>query len=103
MADPEAQITKAVAAIREAADSDLAISQSSVLAIEKNVNLIVGLTGSAEVEREGEYLMSRALGRYVDREPRGTIVLDARLQGAVARFEFCLRRLGFLAAQTSKQ
>ena len=96
MADQDAQITKAVAAIRQAAESDLAISQSAVLTIEQHVNLIVGLTGSAEVKREGEYLVSRALGRYVNSEPRPMIVLDARMQGAVARFEFCLRRLGYL-------
>ena len=96
MADPEAQITKAVAAIKQAAESDLAISQSAVLAIEQHVNLIVGLTGSAEVEREGEYLVARALGRYVKSDPKPIIILDARMQGAVARFEFCLRRLGYL-------
>jgi len=100
MADPEPQITKAVAAIKVAAESDLAISRSAVLEIEWQVRLIVGLTQSTDIEREGEYLVSRALGRYVDRGPKPTIVLDARLQGAVARFEFCLRKLGFLQPAT---
>src|SRR5262245_2251308 len=99
MADPGVQITTAIAAIRQAAESDLAISRAAVLEIERHVNLIVGLTGSVEVEREGEYLVSRALGRYVNHDPKPTIVLDARLQGAVARFEFCLRKLGYLQPQ----
>ena len=53
MADPVAEITKAIDAIRQAAKADLTISRSAVLEIERQVALISSLTQSPEVEREG--------------------------------------------------
>ena len=103
MSDPMAQITTAMHAIRVAAESDLTISRAAVLEIERQVNVISGLTQSAEVEREGAYLVARALGRYTDRDSKAAIVLDARLHGAIGRFEFALRQLGFLPSRDGQQ
>jgi hypothetical protein len=101
MTNPEeAQITTAIAAIRKAAKSDLTISRSAVAEIEGHVKSIVGLTKSTEVEREGSYLVSQALGRYGgERESRPAIITGPRLDGAIARFELALRQLGFLPAE----
>ena len=100
MADPVAEITKAIDAIRQAAKADLTISRSAVHEIERQVALISSLTQSPEVEREGAYLVSRALGRYTDRSSKPAFILDANLQGAIGRFEYALRQLGFLPRDT---
>jgi hypothetical protein len=102
MSDPASEIRKAIDAIRRAAEADLAITQSAVREIERQVGVIHGLTKSREVEREGAYLVARALGRYTDRESKPAIILDARLQGAIGRFEYVLRQLGFLPAESPR-
>src|SRR5262245_45257420 len=99
MADPEAQITTAIAAVRKAAESGVTAGRSAITEIEKQVKLIEGLTKSAEVEREGAYLVSRALERYTGRAAEPEIVLASRLHGAIARFELALRQLGFLGIE----
>ena len=98
MADPVTQITTAIDAIRRVAAADLIITRSAVLEIERQVGLIATLTQSAEIEREGTYLVARALGRRPEASPNPALGLDARLQGAIERFEQALRQQGFLPA-----
>jgi hypothetical protein len=102
MAFPEAEIATAIDAIKQAAAPELTITRSAVLEIERQVALIVGLTKSAEVKQEGAYLVSVALGRYTNRDNKPEIVRTARLHGAIARFEFALRQMGFLPPEEAQ-
>ena len=98
MADPVAQIIAAIDAIRRVAAADLIITRSAVLEIERQVGLIAALTQSADIEREGTYLVARTLGRQPEAGPNPALGLDARLQVAIERFEEALRQQGFLPA-----
>lgn len=91
-------IRNALEAIRKASDSDLTISREAIGEIERQVGIIDALSNNREVKSEGQYLLSRALGRYaaVSGPDTSSVIWSARLHGAVARYEFALRRAGFL-------
>jgi hypothetical protein len=96
MADTEKQIREAIDAIRRAADARPAITLPAIDEIEHHVARVVGLTCSADIEREGARLVSSALGNYSNLDNKVEIVRAARLHGAIGRFEFALQQLGFL-------
>ena len=101
MADRSSEIRTALSAIKEFSSSDLIITRAVIVEIERLVGTINTLTDDELLKREGEALVSRALGRYPDRPAGDTpspIVSAARFHGAVARYEFVLRQAGFLSA-----
>jgi hypothetical protein len=92
-------IEKALDTIRKVSDLDLTISRAAISEIELMVEAIDSLTRDPEVKREGQYLVSRVLGRLAEPPEvmeTSSVVWSARLHGAVARYEFALRRAGFL-------
>jgi hypothetical protein len=103
MASRESEIRNALDAIRKVSDSDLTISRAAIADIERLVGIIDSLADNPEVRREGQYLVLRALGRFSSTPGSGaeasSVVWSARLHGAVARYEFALRRAGLLAVQ----
>jgi hypothetical protein len=90
------EISLAMAAIRRAAGSDLVIARSAVAEIESQTKRIVAVTGNLDVEKEGRYLVARAMGRLHDLDGKPGVVPRAGLQGAIGRFENALREWGFL-------
>ena len=94
-------VERAFNAIRKISDVDFTITPAAISEIERRVEEIDNLTADAELRREGRYLVSRVLGRYAEppeTAQASTVVWSARLHGAVARYEFALRRGGFLPA-----
>ena len=94
------EIQNALDAIKKVSDSDTAVSRGAIGEIERLVGTIDTLTDNPEVRQEGRYLVSRAMGRFAATPEGGpsSIVWSARLHGAVARYEFALRRAGLLPA-----
>ena len=100
MSNRTAEIQSALDAIKNVSDADVTISREAIGEIERLVGTINTLTDNPEVRQEGRYLVSRAMGRYTVTPEGGpsSIVWAARLHGAVARYEFALRRAGLLPA-----
>lgn len=100
MSNLTAGIQSALDAIKKVSDADVTISRGAIGEIERLVGTIDTLTDKPEVRQEGRYLVSRALGRFAAKPEGGpsSIVWAARLHGAVARYEFALRRAGLLPA-----
>ena len=96
--DTKTEVGNLVEAIRRTAEGEGALTRPGVAEIEQQVDAVVRLTKNAVVGREGARLVESARACSANRDNKIEIVQAARLQGAVGRFEFALRQLGFLDA-----
>jgi CTP:molybdopterin cytidylyltransferase MocA len=93
------EIVMAMDAIRQATHADQVISRAAIAELESQVGQVIAVTGSRDVQREGERLLARALGRLHHVDKTAEAPVQSGLRGAVQRFEHALQRLGFLAGK----